>query len=46
MTYDCAHCSQQLTSSPERDAGDWFIRCLSCGAHNIIIPVFKLIGWR
>jgi hypothetical protein len=24
----------------------WFIRCLACGARNIIIPVFKLVGWR
>jgi DNA-directed RNA polymerase subunit RPC12/RpoP len=46
MTYNCAHCGRQLSSSPEQDAGDWIIRCLACGARNIIIPVFKLMGWR
>jgi DNA-directed RNA polymerase subunit RPC12/RpoP len=46
MTYNCAHCGEKLTSSPESDAGDWIIRCFHCGARNIIIPVFKLVGWR
>jgi DNA-directed RNA polymerase subunit RPC12/RpoP len=46
MTYNCAHCGKPLLSSPEREAGDWVIRCLACGARNIIIPVFKLAGWR
>jgi DNA-directed RNA polymerase subunit RPC12/RpoP len=34
MTYNCAHCGEKLTSSPESDAGDWIIRCLSCGARH------------
>src|ERR1051326_6181475 len=32
--------------SPEQDAGDWIIRCLVCGARNIIIPILKFVGWR
>jgi hypothetical protein len=31
--------------APEQEAGDWLIRCLACGARNIV-PVFKLVGWR
>ena len=37
---------QRLTVSPEQDAGDWIIRGLACGVRNIIIPIFKLVGWR
>ena len=46
MSYTCTHCGQALTTSPEPDAGDWIIRCLSCGARNIIVPILKLVGWR
>lgn len=46
MTYHCAHCGRELTTAPEREQGDWLLRCFYCGARNIIIPVFKLIGWR
>lgn len=46
MTYNCAHCGQELTGSPEHDQGDWVLPCLACGARNIIVPVFKLVGWR
>lgn len=42
----CRHCDTELDSSPERSEGDWFIRCLSCGAKNIVIPVLQVIGWR
>ncbi len=45
-TYNCAHCGRPLTADPERDAGDWIIPCLLCGARNVIIPIFKLVGWR
>jgi hypothetical protein len=37
---------EELTSYPELDRGDWVLVCLACGARNIIIPVFKLVGWR
>ncbi len=45
-TYNCAHCGRALSAAPEQDAGDWIIRCLLCGARNVIIPIFKLVGWR
>jgi len=45
-TVVCIHCGRTLNSSPEPDAGDWIIRCLSCGARNIIVPVLKFVGWR
>ena len=46
MNYHCAHCGRPLTSSPEQDAGDWIIRCLVCGARNIVVPILKFVGWR
>jgi DNA-directed RNA polymerase subunit RPC12/RpoP len=46
MNYTCTHCGRALTASPEPEAGDWIIRCLSCGARNIVIPILKLVGWR
>ena len=33
---DCLHCGESLTSEPEKEKGFWFLRCLSCGAHNIL----------
>ena len=46
MNYTCTHCGRALTMSPEPDGGDWIIRCLACGARNVIVPIFKLVGWR
>lgn len=42
----CHHCGVELERPPERDQGDWFIRCLFCGAKNIVVPVLQVIGWR
>ncbi len=38
MTYHtpCLHCGEGLTSEPEKEKGFWFIRCLACGACNIL----------
>jgi DNA-directed RNA polymerase subunit RPC12/RpoP len=41
-TYHCLHCGKELSQGPEKDCGDWFFRCLSCGARNIIAPLFQL----
>ena len=40
MPYNCAYCGQPLSAAPE-PTGDWIIRCLVCGARNIIVTVFK-----
>jgi hypothetical protein len=32
----CIHCKDTLLSAPEKEDGYWFMRCLSCGARNIL----------
>jgi DNA-directed RNA polymerase subunit RPC12/RpoP len=32
----CIHCGESLTSAPEKEDGYRFIRCLACGARNIL----------
>jgi DNA-directed RNA polymerase subunit RPC12/RpoP len=46
MTYNCAECASALDQAPERSEGAWVIRCLACGARNIIVPIFKLVRWQ
>jgi hypothetical protein len=40
----CVHCQDTLLSAPEKEDGYWFMRCLSCGARNILsqppLPLF------
>src|SRR5262245_45443510 len=54
----CACCkTTSVAGEIERDAGDWIIRCQSCGAKNVLaatlinkvpvtLPGFEVIGWR
>ncbi len=42
----CKHCAAWLTSSPERDAGEWVVVCFYCAAKNIVVAVLEVIGWR
>ena len=46
MTYKCACCGEAMPGAPERSEDQWIIRCFSCGARNIIVPIFKLVDWR
>jgi hypothetical protein len=32
----CIHCGESLIAEPEKEKGFWFLRCLSCGARNIL----------
>ena len=39
MNYHQAHCihwGEDLSSPPEKEEGYWFLRCLTCGARNIL----------
>src|SRR5438270_2542283 len=45
ITYHCLRCGEELSRGPEKDCGDWFLPCLSCGARNILAPLFGLVGW-
>jgi hypothetical protein len=42
----CRHCLSQLVASPEWESGDWFIRCLACGARNLLAITVEIVGWR
>jgi hypothetical protein len=42
----CQHCGAQLTAPPERDRGEWIIRCFACGVTSIIQPTLEIIGYR
>jgi hypothetical protein len=42
----CKHCDQPLMASPELEFGEWFIRCLNCGAKNIVTDGLQVVGWH
>lgn len=51
----CAHCQAVLTECPEFEYEDWIVRCLECGAKNVIDSrivnadskiAFAVVGWR
>jgi hypothetical protein len=42
----CRHCLSPLVTSPEWESGDWFMRCLVCGARNVLAITIAIIGWR
>jgi hypothetical protein len=42
----CTRCSSILVSSPEPQGHEWFIRCLSCRAKNVVVVTLRIIGWR
>ena len=42
----CRQCLSQLEANPEWESGDWFIRCLVCGARNLLVITIEIIGWR
>ena len=44
--YVCKRCQAELTTEPECEDYDWFLRCLSCGAKNLLALSFQIIGWR
>jgi transcription elongation factor Elf1 len=55
--FQCLHCQVViLNQQVEKDAGDWIIPCLYCGAKNILAPILinripplptiEIIGWR
>jgi len=43
---NCRHGMSQLVADPEWDEGDWFIRCLVCGARNLLAISIQIVGWR
>lgn len=44
--YLCKRCQAALTAGPEFEDYDWFLRCLVCGAKNLLTLGFQIIGWR
>lgn len=44
--YRCKRCRAVLTSEPEYEDYDWFLRCLVCGAKNLLVLSFQIVGWR
>lgn len=50
----CAHCQADLYECPDKEFGDWIVRCLDCGAKNVIeivrvsnpIADLEVIGWH
>ena len=44
--YLCKRCQAALTTEPEFEGYDWFLRCLLCGAKNLLALSFQIIGWR
>ena len=46
IQYACKRCQASLTTEPEYADYDWFLRCLVCGAKNLLTLSFQIIGWR
>ena len=46
IQYACKCCQASLTTEPEYEDYDWFLRCLACGAKNLLVVSFQIIGWR
>ncbi len=46
IQYACKRCQAALTSEPEYEDYDWFLRCLVCGAKNLLVLSFRIVGWR
>ena len=44
--YLCRHCESPLSTDPECEDGEWFLRCLVCGAKNVIVVRLQIIGWK
>ena len=44
--YLCKRCQTLLASEPEYEDYDWFLRCLTCGAKNLLALSFRIVGWR
>lgn len=42
----CLHCQAELLSSPECQDRQWFIRCLDCGAKNLVVIGPLIVGWQ
>jgi hypothetical protein len=42
----CKCCQASLTTEPEYADYDWFLRCLVCGAKNLLVLSFQIVGWR
>jgi hypothetical protein len=49
----CAHCQVELSECPEKEFGDWIVRCFECGAKNLIdvivnrpVADVEVVGWR
>jgi len=46
VQYACKRCQAAMTTEPEYEDYDWFLRCLVCGAKNLLALSFQIIGWR
>jgi len=46
VQYSCIRCQAALTSEPKYEDYDWFLRCLVCGAKNLLVLSFRIVGWR
>jgi hypothetical protein len=42
----CHNCGAALTMQPEKEAGDLFLRCLACGAKNLLGFKVSIVGCR
>jgi hypothetical protein len=41
----CKRRGSPLAEPPERDHGEWIVRCFACGVVNIIQPTLEIIGY-
>ena len=44
--YRCQCCDSVLQVAPEYECGEWFLRCVSCGARNLFVLTLSFVGWR
>jgi hypothetical protein len=44
--HNCKRCGAELNAEPEVSEGDIVLRCLVCGAFNMLVAVLEIVGWR
>ncbi len=44
--WTCHNCSTSLHTKFEHERGGTIVRCIACGAKNIVAATYQIIGWK
>jgi hypothetical protein len=46
IEHHCSNCATVLAGMPEYEHSEWFLRCRTCGAKNLLALKLTIIGCR